>query len=79
MSFFKLNDKGQLSFGEYSKKHGGETVEKVARADPKYVQWARRERTVGLAPNLFDMLDDVMTANGVPFSSKKKNSPPRKS
>lgn len=71
MSFFKMGSGERLVFSEHSKKHGGKPVEQVAREDPKYLQWARRERTVGMAPELFDALDDVMRVNGVPFATPR--------
>ncbi len=81
MAFFKLgSDKKTVVFSEHSKKHGGKTIEQVAREDPKYLQWARRERTVGIAPEVFDAIDDAMRMNGVPFTvGRKKSSPPKRS
>ena len=72
MSFFTKNDKGQVIFTASSKKHALETIEKVARTDPGYLQWARRERSVGLPLDIFEAIENVMQTNGVPFSRNKK-------
>jgi hypothetical protein len=77
--FFKMSGDKRLYFTDRSRKHNGEAVDEVARVDPKYVQWARRERMGGLPPECFDVMDDIMRTNGVPFTNKKKPSPRRKS
>lgn len=78
MPFFKLSSDKKLYFTDQSKKHNGKPVDEVARTDPHYVQWARRERMGGLAPEFFDVMDDVMRSNGVPFTTKKKKASPRR-
>lgn len=78
MSFFKMAN-GKVVFSEYSTKHRGETIEQVARTDPNYLRWARRECTVGVAPEIFDAIDDAMVTSGVPFAApKRKKSSPQK-
>lgn len=72
MAFFARDQKGRVVFTGSSKKHAGQPIEKVAREDPGYLQWARRERTVGLPLDIFEAIENVMTLNGVPFNRTPK-------
>lgn len=74
MAFFKLGSNGQVVFGEKSK-YRGKTVEEVARLDPQYLRWARRERSIGITEEMFTRIDDTMTANGVSFTQGRKRKP----
>lgn len=76
MAFFKkLGERVVFASG----RHAGEDIVKVAREDPKYLQWARRDRTIGLPLNLFEFIENVMLSNSVPFSNRKPRKRKKKS
>jgi hypothetical protein len=53
-------------------KHLGENIIDVARTDPNYLRFAWRDCGVGLPPDLFSEIVDVMKTNGVPFARPRK-------
>lgn len=71
MAFFTKKD-GKVVFSSSSKKHGSRPIDAVARTDPKYLQWARANRTVGLPLDIFEAIENVMTAQGIPFTPRRR-------
>jgi hypothetical protein len=69
MGFFKRASDGFVVFN--GGKYDGRTVEEVARIDPKYIRWARKDMTIGVPDDIFDAVSSAMVAAGVSFKDKK--------
>ena len=72
MGFFERS-KGAVIFT--AGKHKGRPIDDVARTDPNYLRWARRDMTVGVSDAVHAEIDKVMISNGVPFTVTRKSSP----
>lgn len=68
MGFFKKTENGVVFNGG---RYDGQTMDEVARKDPKYMRWARREMTIGVPDDIFASIEAAMQANGVPFTEPK--------
>jgi hypothetical protein len=48
-------------------KHQGESLEKVAEADPGYLRWLYKNASEDLPQDVFHKLQDVMEERGIKF------------
>jgi hypothetical protein len=70
MSIFKRAANGSVGFS--AGKHAGKTLEEVARLDPKYLRWARRDMALWAPDDIAQAVDTAMISNGIPFSIRHK-------
>ncbi len=68
MSFFMKTASGSVVFN--GGKYNGMSVEEVARIDPDYLRWARKDMTIGVPDDVFDLISNAMVANGISFKKK---------
>ena len=68
MGFFKKTASGVVFNGG---RYDGKTVDEVARLDPKYLRWARRDMTIGVPDDVHASIEAAMQANGVPFTEPR--------
>jgi hypothetical protein len=70
MGFFKKVAGGEVVFN--GGRYDGKTVGEVARLDPQYLRWARKDMTIGVPDDVFDLVSAAMVVNGIPFSPGRK-------
>jgi hypothetical protein len=70
MGFFKKVASGEVVFN--GGRYDGKTVDEVARLDPQYLRWARKDMTIGVPDDVFDLVSAAMVVNGIPFSPGRK-------
>lgn len=70
MGFFKKTASGAVVFN--GGRYDGQTVDEVARKDPQYLRWARKDMTIGVPDDVFDAVSAAMTVNGIPFTARRK-------
>jgi hypothetical protein len=71
MSIFKRASDGSVQFSTGTK-HAGKTLEEVARLDPQYLRWARRDMAIWAPDDIAQAIDKAMITNGVSFTKPKK-------
>lgn len=71
MSFFKRAADGSIRFAQGTK-HAGKTLDEVAKLDPKYLRWARRDVALWASDDVALAVDQAMRSNGVPFQPPRK-------
>lgn len=69
MGFFKKTEAGVVFNGG---RYDGKTVDEVALLDPGYLRWARKDMTIGVPDDVFDIISSAMIANGIPFTAGRK-------
>jgi hypothetical protein len=70
MGFFKKVAGGNVVFN--GGRYNGKTVDEVARLDPKYLRWARKDMTIAVPNDVFDVISAAMVANGISFTPEPK-------
>lgn len=72
MAFFKkaLDGSIKLTSGKYA----GKTIDEIAKRDPDYLRWARKDMTVGLPLELFETIEKIMISHGIAFRIPRKKS-----